>query len=614
MAWRKRVRGIGSGLACLVWMAAGGGCAGPAHTADLVTTAERTQYVETGRYDEAVAFCRAVEKGSPWVRVVSIGTTGEGRDMPMVIVSRERAFTPRAAAATGKAIVLISNGIHSGEIEGKDASLALLREVAVSRERAALLDHVVLLILPIFNIDGHERVSAYNRINQNGPKEMGWRCNAQALNLNRDFMKADAPEMRAWLRMYHAWRPHLWFDTHTTDGADWQYDITFLAAFGPEVPAPLAGWVSQRLHPHLLRTLAEDGHCPQIFFDMRDRLDPAKGIDAGNGGFAPRFSTSYGAITNRPSLLVETHMLKPYETRVRATHRLLVRSLELVNADTKALIDAVAAADREASGVASAGPSGRIVLSTAPDKADPGEPITFKGYAVTMEHSPAAGGVYPVWHHDRTVDTPTRTYTRAAPAATVEAPRAYIVPPQWTEVIERLALHGLELTRLDAPRTLEVESYRFEDVVWAARPFEGRHGLTARAVPIRETRTYPAGSVVVRLNQPMSRVAVHLLEPEAPDSLLWWGFFDAIFEQKEYFEDYAMAPIADRMLRESPALAAEFAEWQQAHAEAGARERLEFFYLRSAYWDSRKDVYPVGRVGWQGGEQGTAEREKGNSE
>lgn len=586
-------------LPVYILLIVGVGCAGPVSTADLTTTAERTEYVETGSYEEAVAFCRRVEKLSPWVRVVSMGTTAEGRDMPLVIVSKERAFTPKAAAATGKAIVLVSNGIHSGEIEGKDASLALLREIAVTKERAGLLDRVILVIVPIFNIDGHERVSAYNRINQNGPKEMGWRCTGQGYNLNRDFMKADAPEMKAWLRMYHAWRPDLWFDTHTTDGADWQYDITFLAAFGPEAPPSVAAWVKGRLHPHLMRTLAEDGHCPQLFFDMRDRLDPAKGIDAGNGGFAPRFSTSYGAITNRPSLLVETHMLKPYGVRVRATHRLLVRSLELVNAETAALMDAVAQGDREASGLATADAAKRrVVLATAADKADPGEPITFKGYALTMENSAAAGEVYPVWHHDRPTQTPSRMYTRAAGTQGIEAPRGYIVPPQWTAVIERLELHGLAVKRLAEATSLDVESYRFEDATWAPRPFEGRHGVTLRSVPIRETRVYPAGSALVVLDQPMSRVAVHLLEPEGPDSLVRWGFFDTIFEQKEYFEDYAMAPIADRMLRENAALASEFAAWQKAHPEAAAspRGRLEFFYRRSPYWDQRKDVYPVGRL------------------
>ncbi|GMU32506.1 MAG: M14 family metallopeptidase [Planctomycetia bacterium] len=573
------------------------GCAGPA-ASDFVLTAERTDFVRTGDYAEAVASVRAAEQASPWVRVVKMGTTPEGRDMPLVIVSRERAFTSEQAAATGKAIVLINNGIHSGEIEGKDASLQLLREIAITKTHASLLDHVILLIVPIFSIDGHERSSRYNRINQNGPEEMGCRCTAQGYNLNRDFIKADALEMRHWLRMYHAWRPHFWFDTHTTDGADWQYDVTFIAAFGPEAPASIAGWVKDKLHPHLLRTLAEDGHCPQLFFDMRDRLDPSKSIASGFGGFAPRFSTMYGAITNRPSLLVETHMLKPYGTRVRATHQILVRSLELINAEPAKLIDAVRAADEEASAFADPKSDPHVVpLATVGDEKDEGEPVIFKGFAHTMQSSEAAGGSYPKWEPAKPIDVPTKLFTKAVVSESVRPPRGYLIPPQWIDVIAKLELHGLRVTRLKRPLVTNVEVYRFADVHWSERPFEGRHMLSFKTTKSSEMRRYPAGSAVVMLDQPMSRVAVHMLEPDAPDSLVRWGFFDTIFEQKEYFEDYCMAPIADAGLQKDESLRGEFEAWLKENPDKAdnVRARLQFFYQRSSYWDENKDVYPIGR-------------------
>jgi len=588
---------IASGILTAALALTSTGCAGPI-ASDFVLTAERTDFVRTGDYTEAVAFVRAVERASPWVRVVSMGTTPEGRGMPLVIVSCERAFTPAQAAATGKAIVLINNGIHSGEIEGKDASLQLLREIAITQTHASLLDHVILLIVPIFSIDAHERSSHYNRINQNGPEEMGWRCTAQGYNLNRDFIKADAMEMQHWLRMYHAWRPHFWFDTHTTDGADWQYDVTFVAAFGPEAPEPITNWVKGKLHPHLLRTLAEDGHCPQLFFDMRDRLDPSKGITSGFGGFAPRFSTMYGAITNRPSLLVETHMLKPYGTRVRATHQLIVRSLELINAEPAKLIDAVREADDEASRFAD--PrfiSPPVPLATVADDKDEGEPITFKGFAHAMQSSEAAGGSYPKWDQSQPIDIPTKIFTKAVVSESVRPPRGYLIPPQWTDVIERLELHGLRVKRLKQPVVAQVEIYRFADVHWSERPFEGRHMLTFKTTKSSEKRRYPAGSAVVMLDQPMSRVAVQLLEPDAPDSLVRWGFFDTIFEQKEYFEDYCMAPIADAKLQSDESLRGEFEAWLNENPDRAnnARARLQFFYQRSPYWDENKDVYPIGR-------------------
>ena len=566
---------------------------------DFTTTAERSDHLRTGDYSEMVEFVLAAEQRSPWVRVLSMGTTPEGRMMPLVVISKERAFSPQTALGTGKAVVLITNGIHSGEIEGKDASLQLLREIVITKERSALLDQVVLLIIPIFNIDGHERCSSYNRINQNGPEEMGWRCTAQGYNLNRDFIKADAEEMKHWLRMYHAWKPHFWFDTHTTDGADWQYDVTFIAAFGPEAPAPIAGWVREKLHPHLIQTLTDDGHCPQLFFYLANRLDATKRCSPGVWGFAPLSSTMYGALTNPPSLLVETHMLKPYKTRVRATHRLLVHALELINADPTSLIDAVAASDKEATYFSDReGQAPRVPLAVAPDDMDDGEPVTFKGLEYTLEMSEAAGGEIPRWDTSRPKDVPTQLHTRGVVSESVAPPRAYLIPPQWTDVIERLKLHGLRVDRLAKPVVAQVETYQFSDVHWRERPFEGRHMLTYKTTKVSEKRHFASGSALVVLDQPMSRVAVHLLEPDAPDSLVRWGFFDTIFEQKEYFEDYAMVPIADRMLSESPALREEFSEWLKANPDAAnnPRARLDFFYRRSPYWDANKDVYPVCRV------------------
>lgn len=573
------------------------GCTADSSKFNWRTRAERTGYQETARYDETVQYCLNLERCCRWVRVYSIGRTPQGRQMALVVVSRERAFTPEEAAKTGKSVVLITNGIHSGEIEGKDASLALLREVCIDKTRANLLDHAIVLVVPVFNIDGHERVSPYNRISQNGPREMGWRCTAQNLNLNRDFAKADAPEMRAWLAMYHAWRPHLWFDTHTTDGADYQYDITFVSNDGPETAPPVGEWIRTKLYPHLMRTLPLDGHHPQIFFDLHDRLDPSKGI--GGGGFAPRFSTGYGAITNRPSILVETHMLKLYDVRVKATHSLLAHTLELVNSDGESLREAVRKADEAATALGQpAGPRGSVVLSTTQPADDPGEPITFATYAVSTRMSEASGAAYPVWDHSKPIEVPTRLYARARPLATVQAPLAYLIPAACEGVIQRLIQHGQLVERLTAPCTIEVESYRFSDVDWTARPFEGRHVVSYKTTPIREARTFAAGAALVRLDHPMSRVAVHLLEPEGPDALVRWGLFDPIFEQKEYFEDYAMAPIADRMLAESPALREEFTRWLADHPDQAKnpRARLEFFYRRSPYWDARKDIYPVGRV------------------
>ena len=563
---------------------------------DWQTRAERTGYSETARYDETVAYCRDLQRSSPWVKVVPIGLTPLGREMPLVIMSKERAFTPGEAARTGKAVILVVNGVHAGEIEGKDASLALMRDIAINKSQQGLLDHVILLVVPIFNIDGHERFGPYNRINQNGPKEMGWRCTAQNVNLNRDYMKADTPEMRALLGAYHAWRPDLWFDNHTTDGADFQYDVTFGAGSGPENAPSISHYVNHVLHPYLMKALAQRGHTPQLFFDMVDSRDPSRGIQT-NFGFAPRFSTGYGAITNRPSILVETHMLKSYEVRVKSTYDIMLETLLLVNRDCSALREAVRKADEDTAHLASVA-SSKVALTTTRPAESPGEPIIFHGYAMTLAHSEASGNEYPVWDHAQPIDTPSKLLGEAVPYKQATMPQAYIFGPQWSAAIRRLEVHQLPFCRLTSPLTVTVESYHFKDVHWKERPFEGHHELTFKVEPVRESRTYPAGSVVVPTNHAMARLVMHLLEPEAPDSLVHWGFFDPIFEQREYFEDYAMAPIADRMLKDDQNLRSEFEGWLREHPESASnsRARLDFFYRHSPYWDTQKDNYPVGRL------------------
>ena len=192
-----------------------------------LTKAEQTNLQETSRYDETVAFCKRLERASPWVKVTSIKKNGEGREIPLVIISKDKIFERKKTFNSSKTVVLIQNGIHAGEIAGKDASLMLLRDIVISKKYPKVLDNVILLILPIYNIDGHERFGTYNRINQYGPTQMGWRTNATNLNLNHDYMKADAPETRAWLQMFNQWLPDFFIDNHVTDGADYQYAITY---------------------------------------------------------------------------------------------------------------------------------------------------------------------------------------------------------------------------------------------------------------------------------------------------------------------------------------------------------------------------------------------------
>src|SRR6202789_1379314 len=313
-----------------------------------LTPAEKTCYATTPNYAETMDYLKRVQAAAPGqVSIEPFGKTGEGRDLDIVIASRDGVFDPVAIHAARRPIVLVQNSIHAGEMDGKDACLALLRDMVVNKSKAALLERAVFVFIPIYNADGHERRSPFNRINQDGPEEMGWRGNGTNLNLNRDYMKADAPETRAFLAMFHCWLPDFFVDDHVTDGADFQYDVTFTIEHLPNLNADTGHWLEQSVIPDLGHQVDATGHLASpTYISLVDDNDPSKGL--GFDAFVPRFSTGYMNLENRPSMLVELHMLKDYKTRVTGNYELLRALLRVVNRDADKLIALNAAADHEA--------------------------------------------------------------------------------------------------------------------------------------------------------------------------------------------------------------------------------------------------------------------------
>ncbi|MCX7605041.1 MAG: M14 family metallopeptidase [Bryobacteraceae bacterium] len=550
------------------------------------THAEKTDFRETGSYGEAVGFYSRLAAASPFARLAEIGRSSEGRPISLFVASRDRAFTPQAARRSGKPVVLLQNGIHPGENGGKDAAMMLLRDVLVTRRLAHLLDSVIILSIPVFNPDGHERVSPWNRINENGPAQMGFRVTARRLNLNRDYMKADTPEMRAWLRMYNAWLPDLLIDNHVTDGGDTQYDATFAAHTGQDIAPPVGRWVKEQFLPELFRRLESLGHVPGFYIE--GRAAGGKALAAMNA--TPRYSTGYAAAQNRAALLVETHSLKSFRTRAWAHYDVMQAALEIAAAQGSALRRASGEADRMQAAVR---PGEAVFLEGAPS--GEGEPYTLRGLRTEQVSSPVSGGMVIRYAAER-LDTPARIVRTLEPRVAPPAPHGYAVPREWSEIIELLRLHGVEMIPLARPVEGEFDTVRFEDVKFAVAPFEGRFRVAGfRARPVRVRRILPAGSVYVPVAQRAGRAAMHLLEPEAPDSALRWGFFLPIFEQKEYFSDFVFEPFARKMLEADPQLKREFEEKIAADASfaGNPRARLLWLYQRSPYHEPDKDVYPV---------------------
>jgi hypothetical protein len=557
------------------------------------TSFELADSLRSPRYEETLHYLRRLADASPWIRLERFGVSPQGRDLPLVILSRDGSFTPEAARVSGKDIVLIIAGIHSGEIDGKDAGMMLLRDIAVTGSEKALADNAVILFIPIFNVDGHERQSRFNRINQDGPEEMGWRVTAQNLNLNRDFMKADAPEMRAFLHLYDAWLPDMLVDCHVTDGMDFQYTITCSMEMYANAPASVCAWQSRLLDAVTLQLAALDEQiAPYIW--------PREGYDILSGmvqwAAPPRFSTGYAAVRNRAAMLIETHALKPYPARVRATYTMLRSILHFVNATAGSLRTAVTQADEERS-AAYANPYPSTTVPLVFDMTDGHSEREFLGWKMEYEQSTVSGSAYPVWHHEHPETLTVPLYDNVIPTVEVLPPHCYLLPQEWQDEAEILRLHNVHLARLTEDRAVPVETYVFEQPEFRDRPYEGRFTVRAKKRVRIDTVTYPAGTYVVFLAQPSSHAAVHLLEPDSPDSFLQWGFFNAIFEQKEYYEQYAMERVAAEMLAADPALRREFDTRLQSDTTfaASPRQRLDFFYERSPYYDRQKNVYPVSR-------------------
>jgi hypothetical protein len=557
------------------------------------TTAEAVDYRKTSTYDEAIAFSKRLVAASSWIRYKSIGKSGENREIPLLIAAGKGEFTPAAARESGKAVIFIQAGIHAGEIDGKDAGLALLRDIAITKTRKELLDHAVILFIPIYNVDGHENRSPYMRINQNGPDEMGFRANASNLNLNRDYMKADAPETRAWLALWNEWDPGLFIDCHVTDGADFQYNVTYEYAHFQEVSPHVKNWMDEHFDGKVVARVEKEGNLLTHYVEFAGRE-----ITGGIATFiaTPRFATGYTPLRNRPGLLIETHSIKPYKSRVRGTYDILRYTIEEAGRERASLFAANKRADADTiERGRTYDPNRQFPLRLS--VSDKPTQITFKGLDYKIEDSPLSGGKRIVYG-TKPVDYTIPRYDEGKVTASVAPPLYYIIPPQWREAIDRLDVHGVKLRRLTKPLTIEAESYRLTESKWASGSFENRITLTAKKTLIKETRTYPTGSVIVPMSQEAASVAIHLLEPDSPDSLLYWGFFNSIFEQKEYGESYMIEKIAVDMLAKDPELKRQFEErLKDPEFAKSPFARLRFIYERSPYYTGQKvGIYPVGRI------------------
>jgi Zinc carboxypeptidase len=547
----------------------------------LTTVAEQSGWVHTGRYDEVVRLCRDFPRAHPWVRCETFGTTVEHRPMLAFSVGQR-----------GRPTIVVQGGIHAGEIDGKDAGFLILRELLDGKLPGVDLARIRLVFVPVFNVDGHERFGAHNRPNQIGPEESGWRTTAQNLNLNRDYVKAEAPEMRAMLALLGREDPVAYVDLHVTDGADFQHDIAVLVspqAAVTDAPPGLAA-AATALRGAIKEALTTGKHLPLVDFypSFLKNDDPS-------GGFAifppsTRFSDAYWAARNRLGILVETHSWKDYATRVRATHdavAAVLRELSAHGAEWQRV-----ARDADAEPLAGK----PLVLGWRPDMTKP-RPLEFLGYAYRRFPSAITGLQRIVYDRSKPEVWRIPFYGVLLPSTTVTLPQAgWFVPRAYADLVaQKLTAHGITFRDLAGARTLPVDVFKADDIK-RRDIFEGRPMMTVHGQWTHEPRAFAAGGLFVPVAQPRARLAAQLLEPESPDSLTSWGYFATVFEQKEYMEDYVLEAVAEKMMQD-PAIHAEYEQRMKDPVFAkSTHERIDFFYKKHPSWDQQLNVVPVYRL------------------
>jgi hypothetical protein len=471
--------------------------------------------------------------------------------------------------------------------------MMLLREILVTKERERMIDDVILLVIPVFSVDGHERSGKYNRINQNGPEEMGWRTTSQNLNLNRDWMKVDTPEMQSMIKLINDWLPDFLIDNHTTNGADYQYTITFAMEYFKSSYSETETMLRDEFSPFLHNKMEEAGFLSFRYVWFKDWR---KGFESGllDDPALPRFSTGYAAVQNRPALLVETHMLKPFKERVFSTKAAIEAVIEFCSLNKNRLVELNRRADENTIKNLIEKKAKLPVRFKLSDKF---EMVSFKGIKSIKEESKISGDMKTVYT-DQKVDIEVQLFNDVQIEKEINALKFYIIPKEWLIIVERMKFHGINIDTLKEEKSFDVKRYRFSDVKFAQTSYEGRQRVSFTTNEYYEKVKVQAGSFLVNTNQRAVKVIAHLLEPESEDSFVKWGFFNTVFEQKEYFEAYVMEKIAEVMIKENPILLKEFEE-KLAGDEKFRNDpyaRLNFFYERSPYYDSQLNVYPVMRV------------------
>lgn len=551
-----------------------------------ITPFEKSDGIDTSTYFECIEYYRHLADQYPLIQVEEIGQTDSGYPLHVVTYN----FNGKAVSESKNKIrILILNAIHPGEPAGVDASMMLIRDLVSGNILDRISENVSLAIIPFYNVGGGLVRGSFSRANQNGPEAYGFRGNAKNLDLNRDFIKMDAKNTISFVKYFHSFDPEIFVDTHTSNGADYQYIMTCLDTHPQKLGGLLGQFMKEKFTPSLFESMKKKGYemCP--FVNIYGQTP-----DTGYEQFFdyPRYSTGYTALFQTIGYMSETHMLKSFEERVDATYQFLISVLESgsVNSD---IIRSIREKDKE-----NIMKTDKYVLSWDIDHTDP-DTIIFKGYNARHVESRVTDGKRLKYDHDQPFEFNIPYYNKLLESKSIKVPRAYVIRQAWDKIIQHLELNNITFTRYPADTLLDVEVYYIEDYKTYQFPYEGHYphyGTSVKTVKIPvEIRK---GDYYVPVAQAGMRYIIETLEPEGEDSFFKWNFFDPVLQQKEHFSDYVFEDTAERILNDNPWLRDSINEKRRLdeNFRNNSRAQLDYIYRHSEYFEKSYKQYPVLRI------------------
>lgn len=550
---------------------------------DWKTTFEKGNGNQSVTYEDCIAYYQKLDAYFETVQMQEMGLTDSGKPLHIITFSADQDFNFNS----GKFKILINNGIHPGEPDGIDASMSLIRDLAMNKIKTP--KNTLVVIIPVYNIGGMLNRSATSRANQNGPEEYGFRGNARNFDLNRDFIKSDTKNSKSFQQIFHLVQPDVFLDNHVSNGADYQYTFTCIATQHERLGTNLGNYFINEMYP----TLVKDMQKKKIDVVPYVNIHGAK-PDLGYEQFTdtPRYATGYTTLFHTLGFVPETHMLKPYKDRVKVTYEFMVSTINYVENNGKN----IRLKRNEALTEFQIGKEYPLAWAIDSSKVSS---LNFKGYEGKFKPSEVSGQDRLYYDRNQPFTKTIPFYGNYKPTQFVKIPKAYIVPQAQWPVLELLKLNNLYAYQLEKDTLIEVESYKILDYQTAKSPYEGHYGhYNTKVSKTIQTIKFVKGDYVFPSNQSGVKYLLETLEPEAVDSFFNWNYFDSILQQKEYFSAYVFEDMAKEILNQNPKLKTEFETKKQqdkSFSENGAAQ-LDWIYKHSAYYEKAHLLYPIYRI------------------